>query len=182
MKDNKSLEQIQREQKYHQRLEFIERLKDKEYREAFSFEHVATGMPFQIKTVRKQRGWNQVELAERAGKTQSWISAIESDDKASFTLQTLREIASALDVALVVKLVPFSRFLKEYRDVSRRALEVTEFEEDDFSDFLSEGIIEPIGLDENREIERASAEIVDLHNEADAGEADFGELERIEVE
>ena len=46
------------------------------------------------------------------------------------SLKTLLEIASELDIALVLKFVPFSRFLREYEDVSPDAMKVESYDVD----------------------------------------------------
>ena len=40
------------------RKRIIEDLKDKEYRDAFAVEHIDTGVPFQIRALREQKGEN----------------------------------------------------------------------------------------------------------------------------
>jgi len=108
----------------------LRKLQKKEFRDAYAADHLAVGIPFQIRALRKQRGWNQAELARRWKKQQSWVSEIEREGKASYTIATLSELAAVFDVALVVKFVPYSRFLKEYEDVSESALEAASFEDE----------------------------------------------------
>ncbi|MEK6287946.1 MAG: helix-turn-helix transcriptional regulator [Acidobacteriota bacterium] len=83
-------------------------LQDKEYRDLFVVEHIQTSLPFQTQALREQRGWSQKELAERTGITQTNMSRIEDPDYGKLTLRTLLRLASALDVALFVRFVPFS--------------------------------------------------------------------------
>lgn len=108
----------------------FEELKDKEYRDAYVEGMVSAGIPFQIRSMRNDRKWNQDDLGERAGKKQSWISAVENDEKGSYTLNTLFQLAAAFDVGLVVKFVPYGKFLKEYEDVSPSGLSVESFEDE----------------------------------------------------
>jgi transcriptional regulator with XRE-family HTH domain len=89
----------------------IARLKNKAYRDAFIGSQISVGLPFQIRALREQRGWKQSRLATEAGMLQPRISAMESPGAAKFNLETLRRLASAFDVALVVRFVPYSELV-----------------------------------------------------------------------
>ena len=89
----------------------IARLKNKAYRDAFIGSQISVGLPFQIRALREQRGWKQSRLAMEAGMLQPRISAMESPGAAKFNLETLRRLASAFDVALMVRFVPFSELV-----------------------------------------------------------------------
>lgn len=56
----------------------------------------------QIGLNRRVRGWSQKELAEKAGIKQAQVSRIEKGQNLP-NLETLRKLASALDVALMVQ-------------------------------------------------------------------------------
>ena len=105
----------------------LDKLEDKEYRDAYVFEHICTGIPFQIRALRKQRGWNQEKLAIESGKRQGVISEIENEEEGRFQLRKLMDLASAFDVALLVKFVPYSKFLEETGDVSQSGLRAVSF-------------------------------------------------------
>lgn len=79
-------------------------------------------VPFQIRTMREERGWSQGRAGEALGKPQNVISRLESPAYGKLTLQTLLEIARGFDVGLLIKFVPFSRLVREYEDVSDVAL------------------------------------------------------------
>ena len=66
----------------------INLLKDKEYRDAFVEEHINTGLPFQIRALRKQRKWSQKKLARKAEMEQVRISVLEDPNYAKFSLRT----------------------------------------------------------------------------------------------
>lgn len=106
------------------------KLRNKQYRDSYVRTNIAMGVPFQIRAMRKQRGWTQKELAQRAGKKQSWISAIECDDRYGYSITTLTELASAFDVAIMVRFVPFSELVEAYADVSQAGLRVPSFEDE----------------------------------------------------
>lgn len=110
----------------------IEKLQDKAYRDAYVEAHVKVGIPHQIRALREQeeRKWSQAELGRRSGKPANVISRLEDPESGGNTIRTCLEMASAFDVALLVKFVPYSRFLKEFEDVSPEALEVPSFSND----------------------------------------------------
>ena len=51
-----------------------------------------------VKTLRRQRGYNQTELAKRVGVTQAYIAMLEKGDKVNPTLALLTKLAKALKV------------------------------------------------------------------------------------
>jgi transcriptional regulator with XRE-family HTH domain len=93
-------------------------LKSKEYRDAYVLEHIKNGVAFQIRTLREDRDWTQGDLGDAMGKPRNVVSRIEDPNYGKTTLTTLREVAAAFDVGLLVKFVPFSRLVREYEDVS----------------------------------------------------------------
>lgn len=107
----------------------FEKLKSKSYRGAYVAEHVRTGIAYQIRALRTQRGWSQKRLAEEMGKPQSVVSRLEDPDYGKVSIQTLLEGCAAFDVALVVQYVSFPEFLRRTRDVSPEALRADSFDE-----------------------------------------------------
>lgn len=107
-------------------------LLNKEYRDAFVSEHIDTGIPFQIRALREQRGWTQKELANRAGVTQVWISKVENPNHSGFSIKTLLKLASAFDIGLIVRFVPISNLVKWELDLSPDALKAVSFDEDHY--------------------------------------------------
>lgn len=110
----------------------VEKLRDKAYRDAYVLSHIRVGIPYQIRALREQEGrkWSQSELARRMRKPPNVISRLEDPEYGRHTISTLLELASAFDVALLVKFVPYSEFLREFSDVSPRALEAVRFADD----------------------------------------------------
>ena len=88
----------------------IDSLQDKEFREAYVAEHLHQGFAFQVRVTRKARELTQGDLGDQAGMKQSRISDIEDPSYESLSLKTAERIASALDVALILRLVPYSKF------------------------------------------------------------------------
>ena len=73
--------------------------------------NLSEGIAFQIRATRDKRGMTQAELARESGMTQNNLSRLESPDYGKQTIRSLKRIADALDVALVVRLVPFSQYI-----------------------------------------------------------------------
>lgn len=104
-------------------VDFIKKLiANKKSRDAYVYEHIRNGIPFQLRALREQRDWTQADLAKAAKTSRTTITRLENPNNDKLTLKTLLELASAFDVALLVKFVPFSRLIKEYEDVSSEAL------------------------------------------------------------
>ena len=112
------------------REQIVASLQDKEYRDLFVTEEIDTGIPFQIRAMRKARGWSQRELADRLGMTQEGVSRLESLDYGRFSLATLKRLASAFDVGLVVRFEPFSRLVDAAVNLSPDDVEVPAFADD----------------------------------------------------
>lgn len=84
------------------------KLHNSEYRKAFVASQINMGIPFQLRALLRDSRWTQQELAGRADMRQPRISAMLKPGGAKFTLETLRRLAEAFDVGLMVKFVPFS--------------------------------------------------------------------------
>lgn len=110
--------------------QIIESMRDKEYRDIIVSEEINTGLPFQIRAMRKDRGWTQAELAEKAGMTQEAVSRAESLNYQRFALSTLRRLASAFDVALSVRFEPFSELASRMAHLSQGDLAIPGFDQD----------------------------------------------------
>jgi transcriptional regulator with XRE-family HTH domain len=101
---------------------------------------LAEGIAFQIRATRDKRKMTQAELARDSGMTQNNLSRLESPDYGKQTISSLKRIADALDVALVVRFVPFSQYIDwlsatPYLDEGIRpeALAVPSFEDEESS-------------------------------------------------
>ncbi|MGH9428421.1 MAG: helix-turn-helix transcriptional regulator [Terriglobia bacterium] len=109
----------------------IDDLHDKAFRDAYVESHVRSGLAFQIRALREARNLSQQELGTLAGgKSQSAIARLENPDYGKFSLTTLLEVASAFDVALLVRLVSFSNLLETISDLSPDALAVASYGHD----------------------------------------------------
>lgn len=109
----------------------IDSLQDKEYRDLYVAENIDTGIAFQVRAMRDAREWTQSELGARTGKQQEAIARIEDPNYGNYTLRTLKLLALAFDVALVVRFEPFSRFVDYITKLAPTDLAVPSFATDE---------------------------------------------------
>lgn len=117
------------------RQQIVASLCDPEYRRAFVDEEISTGLAFQIRAMREGRGWSQQELGSRAEAggpiAQETICKFENPDYGRYSLTSLKRLAAAFDVALMVRFVPFSRLVDLTAWPSPGDLNVPSFAEDE---------------------------------------------------
>jgi transcriptional regulator with XRE-family HTH domain len=118
----------------------IKKLRNKKYREAFVSEHIDTGIPFQIRALRNQRKWKQIDLAKHAEMKQERISLLEDPNYSKFTLATLKKLASAFNVGLIVRFVPISDLVEWELGLTSDSLKAVSFDQDDYFKERPEGI------------------------------------------
>lgn len=123
----------------------LRRFVDKDYRDGYLHTHVRASVAYQLKALRRKFGLSQRLMAKRVNKTQSVISRLESDDYGQMSLQTLLDIASGLDVALIVRFVSYPEFLKHASNMSEAALQPETIDES-FASALQEQDERPIRL------------------------------------
>ena len=107
--------------------QLVKSLYDPEYRRALA-DDIGTGIAFQIRRLREDRGWTQGELAQQTSKRQETISQWENPNYGSYTLNTLKDLAGAFDVALVVRFAPFSELIEWTTNLSPGRLAPPSFE------------------------------------------------------
>jgi transcriptional regulator with XRE-family HTH domain len=105
-----------------------QKLSNKGYRDAYMDEQVRTWVARQIRALREQRGWSQIELARRCDKPQSVISRLEDPDYGKLSLQTLFDLRAAFDVGLEVRFIEYQTAFLHTRDVGKSAMEVASFD------------------------------------------------------
>jgi|GEM_PF-1432963 len=108
--------------------QLLQNLLDKDYRRQFVAERIYARLPLKIRFLRGDR--TQQQIAEKAGKAQTWISKLEDPNYGKFTLATLLDVAAAFDVGLEVDFVPFSYLLDEITNVSQSTFSVPSFEQE----------------------------------------------------
>lgn len=94
------------------KLRSLIRLQDRSVREALVDAHIRNGIAFQVRSMRRTKGWTQEQLAHAVGTKSTQIGRVENPDYGSHTVRMLRRIASVFDVAVVVRFVPYSELLR----------------------------------------------------------------------
>ena len=110
--------------------QLAEQFADEEFRRAWSEDFVNTTLALQIAALRRQRGWNQAELAKRAGTTQSAISRMEDVEYGSHSLRVLKQIAAALDLPIRVSFGEWGTLIRESEALTEEALQRSSFQQD----------------------------------------------------
>jgi transcriptional regulator with XRE-family HTH domain len=106
----------------------LQDLLDQEGRQEFLAARINSRIAYQIRALRNQRGWKQAEFARKLGKPQSNVSTrLENPDYDGHKIGTLREVANAFDMALLVTFVDYGEFLSRTSDLSQESLEVDSF-------------------------------------------------------
>ena len=106
-------------------------LREKRYRDAYIASQIRVGLPFQIRALRKSRdNMTQAALAEKAEMSQPRISEIESPGERNLNIETLLRLASAFDVALEIRFVPFSGLVDRSESFDPESFEVASFEQE----------------------------------------------------
>lgn len=77
-------------------------------RARFVESHISKALAFQTRALREKEGWSQQTLAEKIGSNQNAVYRAENPNYGKQTITTLKKIAAAFDVALIVRFVPFS--------------------------------------------------------------------------
>lgn len=84
---------------------------DKEDRAIYVDSQARRGLAIQIRAMRKNRGWTEAELGRQAKVSELAITALEAGAYPNITLPMLKRLASVFDVALTVRLAPFSELI-----------------------------------------------------------------------
>jgi transcriptional regulator with XRE-family HTH domain len=102
----------------------------KDYRDAYVAAHVSNTVASQVSMLREKEGWTQKQFAKKAGMSQSRISALEDPNYENYEIGTLKRVASAFDVALTVRFIPFSELAEWSATLSTDRLNVPSYSED----------------------------------------------------
>ena len=85
-------------------------------------------LPLQIRELRKRREWTQPQLAEKAGMGQPRISELEKPGERRLTIEALLRLASAFDIGLQVRFVPFGELIDWSEGLDIDTFDVQAFE------------------------------------------------------
>jgi len=109
--------------------------------------NLSEGIAFQIRATREAQNMTQAELASAIGMSQNNLSRLENPEYGKQTISSLKRIAEYLDVAVVVRFIPFSQYVDwisgtEYLDRGLRpeALAVRTYEEEERTGALERSI------------------------------------------
>jgi transcriptional regulator with XRE-family HTH domain len=103
----------------------------REARQELVSSHVAKAVAFQIRAMRERAGWSQAELARRCGTSQNAISRLESPNYGRPSITTLKKIAGAFDVALVVRYATFSELVDWVVNLNPESVLVPTFDQEE---------------------------------------------------
>lgn len=95
-------------------LKLSQKLRDLKYRRKYFLAETSARIAAQLISLRKRRGLNQTELADKIGTQQPAISRIERADYNNWSFSTLRTIAEVLDARIRVFIEPAEDILHEY--------------------------------------------------------------------
>src|SRR5437867_1697640 len=114
------------------REQIVSSLGDKAYRDAFVADQIRIGVPFQIKQMREALGLSQEQLGQQMTPpmVQESVWRLENPNKANLTIGTLLRVASACDVGLMVRFVPYSELIDSTPWISGRDRTVPSFSKD----------------------------------------------------
>jgi|SRR5690348_11649534 hypothetical protein len=97
-----------------------EQFKKEKFRKHYFARQLKVFLAAQIRALRGDR--TQTEFGRLIGKPQSVVARLERESYGKVNLQTLIDIATKLDIALIVRFVNFSTFLEWTKDYSQEAL------------------------------------------------------------
>src|ERR1017187_377148 len=117
----------------------VQRLRrGKTSRQRFVESNLAKAIAHQLRATRDKLGWSQERLAREVGMNQNAISRLESPAYGKQTLTTLKRLGAAMDVALIVRFVPFSELIDWISGTPRKipgltaaALAIPDFESEE---------------------------------------------------
>ncbi len=122
------------------RPDLVMRLKERDYREAFVSSTINSTIAYQIRDLRKEHDLGQADLGNLAGMKQTAISRLENPDYGNLSVNTLKRIAKALDVALIVRLVPYSELARWRLTMTRKDMIPASFDKDEGLRDYTEGV------------------------------------------
>jgi len=112
------------------RTRLLRQFRQKEYREVYVDAFLNSYIAAQIRALREARGLSQSGLAKLIGTKQSGVSKLEDVNYSSWSIRTLKKLARAFEIALVVRFVSFGEALADIEDFNAKALVKPKFAED----------------------------------------------------
>ncbi len=115
-------------------------LSDSDFRKQFTDEHVDVGIAFQIRSLRNRQELTQSGLAKLLDVKQPLLSSWENPNYGKYTLKTLKDLAKAFDVGLLVRFVPFGKLIDWTVDLTSDVIAPPNFTEEQYQVQLSKFI------------------------------------------
>ncbi len=111
------------------------KLRELDYRNAYVEANIDHGLAYQILVNRTLRGLSQEDLAKQCGgsMTKATIARLEDPEYGKHSIRTLLKLAAAFDVTLIVRFVPYSKFLDETADKSPKGLFAKSFADENLA-------------------------------------------------
>jgi transcriptional regulator with XRE-family HTH domain len=105
-------------------------LRDPEFSEGYAESFLNSYIATQIKVIREQRQMKQADLAREVGTTQTAISRIENVNYSSWNINTLKKLARAFRVRLMVSFETYGTLADEVGKFTQESLQRAEREKD----------------------------------------------------
>jgi transcriptional regulator with XRE-family HTH domain len=166
------------------REEIWESLKESDYRHQFVEEEINVGIAFQIRSLRNRQKLSQVNMAKRMKIKQPLLSAWENPNYGKYTLGTLKDLAKAFDVGLLVRFVPFSELVNRTMNLTSDVIAPPSFREEQnavtsgmfyrFAEIKNTG-----NVDANKSL---SSLVISQINDTQAGDGSFLNISKKEAE
>ena len=87
-------------------------IRDKEFRPEFVDDYAQEILATQIRAIRENKQWTQQELGNASGgMKQAQVSRLEDPDYSGTTIKSLKRLARAFDLGLMVRFVRFTEFV-----------------------------------------------------------------------
>ena len=106
------------------------RLRDRDYREAFLSSTINSTIAYQIRDLRREHDLGQADLGNLTGMKQTAISRLENPDYGNLSVNTLKRIAKAFDVALMVRFIPYSELTRWRLTIGSKEMTPAAFDHD----------------------------------------------------
>jgi|HubBroStandDraft_4_1064222.scaffolds.fasta_scaffold535414_2 transcriptional regulator with XRE-family HTH domain len=105
-------------------------LRDQEFSEGYAESFLNSYVATQIKVIREQRNMKQSDLAHEVGTTQTAISRIENVNYSSWNINTLKKLARAFHLRLMVSFETYGTLPDEVGKFTQGSLQRAEREND----------------------------------------------------
>jgi hypothetical protein len=105
----------------------IEKFRDKSYRDSYIASHTRRFLARQMRKFRGEK--SQTDFGDLIDKRQTVVSRLEDPNYGKWTLQTLFDVAEKLNVAVLVRFVDVSTFLRLSEDMSEDASQPQPYDE-----------------------------------------------------